>query len=339
MFAHMLEKNSPIDRRLPPLNALRVFEAAARHLSFAKAALELHVTHGAVSRQIKLLETSLSLALFERRNRAVFLTPQGVILFAACKDIMGRLAEVVRELQGPTTDLPLVLSCEPTIAIRWLVPRLPDFRRRHPKQQIHLLTGGGHIEFGRDRIDIALRRNDFNWSGECFCEVVGLELVGPVCAPAALAWAAFDADASAASVASGAPVGAAPPRRLHARSRPDAWDRWHMLSRNTPRVGPAASAGAALIAACAAAASDEVYEHFYLSLQAAGAGLGVAIGSAYMVEDDLRDRRLVAPCGFIPDGSDYVLLSPVPFQHDERRLVFLDWLRQAMNTTRLAAQR
>jgi len=296
----MSDKYSQISERLPPLNTLRVFEAAARHTSFVRAADELHVTHGAVSRQISQLESSLDVALFERRNRAVFLTQQGHTLFAACQDIMGRLAEVVQQIKAPAAALPLVLSCEPTQAIRWLVPRLPDFRARYPEFEIHLLTAGGPVDFARSHVDLALRRNDFNWGNQCHAEPVAPELVGPVCAPSLLT----------------TNFQTTPQRLLHTRSRPDAWKQW---STTTGVNLPSDSAA--------------YFEHFYLSLQAASSGLGIAIGSAYMVESDLKDGRLAAPFGFTPDGSAYVLLSTVPFDQDARRQACLAWFRDAMGQT------
>lgn len=296
----MSDKYSQIGQRLPPLNTLKVFEAAARHASFVRAAAELHVTQGAVSRQISQLESSLGVSLFERRNRAVFLTQQGGTLFATCQEIMGRLADTVRAIKAPAAALPLVLSCEPTIAIRWLVPRLPDFRSRYPEFEIHLLTAGGPVDFARNHVDLALRRNDFNWGSQCFAEPVAPERVGPVCAPTLLA----------------PDIQTTPQRLLHARSRPDAWKQWNDAT------------GVSL-----PCESAEYYEHFYLSLQAASSGLGFAIGSTYMVQSDLQDGRLAAPFGFVPDGSQYVLLSPVPFDQDQRRLACLDWFRQAMGQT------
>ena len=297
----MSEEISPIAGRLPPLNALRVFEAAARHGSFVRAAQELHVTHGAVSRQIRQLESHLGVPLFERRNRAVFLTRQGTELFAVCAAALAQLAEAIDRLRAPPAQAPLVLSCEPTVAMRWLIPRLPAFSARHPALQLHLLTAGGPVDFARDRVDVALRRNDFPWSPGCHAEHVAPELMGPVCHPGA-----------AAALASGGGV-----KALHARTRPTAWWQWQAAAGHAPPPGPAAH-----------------FEHFYLCLQAAAAGLGAAMGSAYMVEDDVRDGRLAAPFGFVCDGSDYVLLSPVPFAGDGRRMLLLDWLRGEMALTR-----
>ena len=297
MLTRMREEKSPFDGRVPPLNTLRAFEAAARLQSFVRAAEELHVTHGAVSRQVKQLEATLGVDLFERRNRAVFRTPQGTALLEACSEAMGVLGEAVRRIRAPRSASPLVVSCEPTLAMRWLIPRLPAFRALHPGQEVHLLAAGGPVDFERERVDVALRRDDFRWDPRCHAETIAPERVGPVCAPAL-----------AKVLRKGGPV-----TLLHSRTRPAAWSHW-----NRHAKGAVARAGAAH------------FEHFYLSLQAATAGLGVAIGSEWMVADDLRDGRLVAPFGFTEDGSAYVMLSLAPFDADPRRARFLAWLREAM---------
>ncbi|MBB1598307.1 LysR substrate-binding domain-containing protein [Achromobacter sp. UMC46] len=283
--------------KLPPLGSLRVFDAAARHEAFGRAAEELHVTHGAVSRQIKQLEQALGLTLFERRNRAVFLTDSGRQLLGLTRGLFEQLAAGLAQLRQPAADAPLVLSCEPTIAMMWLIPRLPDFQRAHPDVQVHLYAAGGPVDFAAQGVDVALRRNDFEWDAALHAERVCEEWTGPVCRPG-LGGASGEAAWQGAAA-------------LGSATRPGAWRQWAQASgKKAPRrTGP-------------------VYEHFYLSLQAAAAGLGAAIGSALMVQDALRDRRLQAPCGFIRDGSAYFLLSPRPFRDDPRAAAFLAWLRQ-----------
>lgn len=297
--------------KLPPLNTLRVFDAAARHQAFGKAAEELHVTHGAVSRQVRLLEEALGLALFERRNRAVFLTDAGRQLFDVTRALFEQLASGLAKLRQPAADAPLVLSCEPTIAMMWLIPRLPDFQRAHPGVQVHLYAAGGPVDFAGQGVDVALRRNDFDWDAALHAERVCEEWTGPVCRPGLVGAAGLN---PAADDWNSAPA-------LSSATRPQAWRQWSRAAGVKPprRAGPA-------------------YEHFYLSLQAAAAGLGVAIGSALMVCDALRDRRLAAPCGFVRDGSAYVLLSPRPSSEDPRASAFLEWLRrQAAASLRDAA--
>lgn len=283
--------------KLPPLGSLRVFDAAARHEAFGRAAEELHVTHGAVSRQIKQLEQALGLVLFERRNRAVFLTDAGRQLLVLTRSLFEQLSAGLAQLRQPAADAPLVLSCEPTIAMMWLIPRLPDFQRAHPGIQVHLYAAGGPVDFAAQGVDVALRRNDFEWDAAVHAERVCDEWTGPVCRPGVAGGSGGQAWNGAAALGSA--------------TRPGAWRQWAQVSgHKAPRkAGP-------------------VYEHFYLSLQAAAAGLGLAIGSALMVRDALRDHRLEAPCGFIRDGSAYFLLSPRPFEKDPRAAAFLAWLRQ-----------
>lgn len=291
-----------MSQHLPSLNAIRVFEAAARHLSLVRAAEELHVTHGAVSRQIRQLEENLGIALFERRNRAIFLTRAGTQLQATCTDIMRQLEAGIRQVRQATTALPLVVSCEPTIAMRWLIPRLGKFRLHYPDLEIHLFAAGGPVSLQQGHIDLALRRNDFAWDRSYHSVVVARELIAPVCAPTLLQNGELIFEQQ---------------RLLHTASRPDAWQRWQHVSQKTLK-----------------AASKAGYEHFYLSLQAACAGLGVAMASAYMVEDEIGSGQLLAPYPFVPDGSDYVLLSAVPFVQDQRRQAFLVWLQQEMLASR-----
>ncbi|WP_215404188.1 LysR substrate-binding domain-containing protein [Janthinobacterium sp. JC611] len=285
--------------RQAALGTLRFFEAAARLGSFVQAADELHVTHGAVSRQIRLLETSLGTALFERRNRGVFLTLAGAQLRDAVQLAFERLDAALEAVRQPVRQGPLVVSCEPTIAMKWLIPRLGDFYRRHPEVQLHLFASGGPVAFQRDAVDVALRRNDFLWDAGLHAEQVCDEWIAPVCAPALLRRGRLDLSAQ---------------RLLHTASRPAAWEHWRA-------AGAHAGGGQG---------DSQTYEHFYLSLQAACAGLGVAIGSVFMAREDLDSGRLVAPFGFRRDGSGYFLLSPLPFDGDARRTTLLHWLREQM---------
>lgn len=284
--------------RQAALGTLRFFEAAARLGSFVQAAAELHVTHGAVSRQIRLLETSLGTPLFERRNRGVFLLPVGAQLRDAVQQAFERLDAALEAVRQPVRQGPLVVSCEPTIAMKWLIPRLGDFYQRHPEVPLHLFASGGPVAFQRDAVDVALRRNDFLWDAGLHAEKVCDEWIAPVCAPALLGQGRLDLSAQ---------------RLLHTASRPAAWAHWRAAVKDADADG-----------------DSQTYEHFYLSLQAACAGLGVAIGSVFMAREDLDSGRLVAPCGFRRDGSAYFLLSPLPFDGDARRTTLLRWLREQM---------
>lgn len=272
--------------KLPPLTALRYFDAAARTESFVRAAEQLHVTHGAVSRQVRLLEESLGVELFERRNRAIFLTGAGHELHSTTQAIFEQLQDTVQRLQQQPPDNVLVLSCEPTIAMRWLIPRLPRFHAAHPDLQLHLVAAGGALDFARSGVDLALRRDDFHWDHRLHSLKICDEWIGPVGTP-----------------------GRESLRLLHSATRPSAWSTWLRLSGQAfePRER-----------------SD--FEHFYLSIQAASAGLGLAMASALMVRDELDSGQLQAPFGFLRDGSSYHLLSPSPLDEGGKRQRFAQWV-------------
>jgi len=276
--------------KLPALSAFRYFDIAAETESFVRAAERLHVTHGAVSRQVRLLEESLGIELFERRNRAVFLTPAGRALHGTTQAIFEQLEGAVQRLQQQERNNVLVLSCEPTIAMRWLIPRLPRFHAAHPDLQLHLVAAGGPVDFARNGVDLALRRDDFHWPPTLHSMKVCDEWIGPVSRACS-----DNLDGQ---------------RLLHSSTRPSAWSTWLRLSGRQ---------------ATHSERSD--FEHFYLSLQAASAGLGLAIASALMVRDELDSGQLQAPFGFLRDGSAYHLLSPQPLCDGGKRQRFAEWVK------------
>ncbi|MBO9551692.1 LysR substrate-binding domain-containing protein [Pseudomonas sp.] len=275
--------------KLPALSAFRYFDIAAETESFVRAAERLHVTHGAVSRQVRLLEESLGIELFERRNRAIFLTPAGRALHGTTQAIFEQLEGAVQRLQQQERDNVLVLSCEPTIAMRWLIPRLPRFHATHPDLQLHLVAAGGPVDFARSGVDLALRRDDFHWPPTLHGMKICDEWIGPV-------------SRTNSNNLEGQ-------RLLHSSTRPNAWPTWLRLSERQ---------------ATHSERSD--FEHFYLSLQAASAGLGLAIASALMVRDELDSGQLHAPFGFLRDGSGYFLLSPQPLSDGGKRQRFAEWV-------------
>ncbi|WP_175916731.1 MULTISPECIES: LysR family transcriptional regulator [Burkholderia] len=287
---------------LPSLMALRCFEAAARHEHFSRAADELHVTHGAVSRAVRLLEDDLGVALFERRSRRVFLTDAGRKLAQAVHDGLHLMKQAAHELRTDAARAQRsVLSCEPTLLMRWLIPRWPNFQAMYPGIDIHLAAAGGPFSFDNG-IDMAIRRNDFAWPDGYHAEKLFAERVGPVCRPDKVdMW--FSGSRDSRALKRGAP-------RLHTRTRPDAWKEWAAAAQQSPGSG-----------------RGQVFEHFYFSLQAAVAGLGVAIGPWHLVRDDLESGVLVAPMGFAEDGTHYCLLTPAPVKDGSAQWALRDWLR------------
>ncbi|MER7519802.1 LysR family transcriptional regulator [Streptomyces sp. NPDC126499] len=284
---------------LPPLATLLPFEATVRHASMTGAARELHVTHGAVSRQVQNLEKALGTTLFERGARSLRPTPQARRLAAAVREALDLIEAAAAEVSGRDPGGPLALSCEPTLLMRWLIPRLPDLAARHPGLTVHLSAGGGPPDFARDTVDVALRRDDFPVPEGVSRVPLFEEWIGPVCRPEL-----------AERLLTGGFEGVT---LLHTGTRPAAWDDWRRLT------GHAVAAGGA---------PQQTFEHFYLALQAAVAGVGVAVGPYALVRDDLVRGQLAAPYGFVADGTGYGLLSPRPPARDARIATLLGWLRQ-----------
>jgi LysR family glycine cleavage system transcriptional activator len=150
-------------RRLPPLGALQAFEAAARHASFTRAAAELCVTHGAISHQVKGLEASLGCALFRRMHRRIVLTEAGEVLFTKVRAAFDLIEMTTVQVVRAYTKRPLVVSCIATFSMRWLMPRLHQFKARYPDINIHLCAPDSPVEFPRDEIDVWIQAGQADW--------------------------------------------------------------------------------------------------------------------------------------------------------------------------------
>lgn len=283
--------------KLPPLTSLRFFDTAAKAGSFVKAAQELNVTHSAISRQIRLLEEYLGVELFERRNRAVFLTANGQILLQTTSSIFEQLKDGVEKIKNSTFPDVVSLSCEPTIAMKWLIPRLTHFYQQYPHITVHLVAAGGVIDFTKANVDLALRRNDFKWNDNLFAVKVCSERMGVVVRPE------LDFKKNFAHIP-----------QLSTTSRPNAWTTWQNIKK-----------------AVLPNSKTITYEHFYLCIQAALAGQGAALASFLMVADEVQSKQLAAPYGFIEDNSAYYLLSSKPIERCSAAAIFTRWLIEQVN--------
>jgi LysR family transcriptional regulator, glycine cleavage system transcriptional activator len=280
--------------RLPNLSALRTFEAVSRCGSMVAAATELCVTHGAVSKQIQALEQELGTPLFHRRNRGVHLTRQGAWLAERLGVILGTIYQTMRDYR--TLDAapgPLTVSCEPTLCLRFLIPAVSDLKR-HTGLDIRVLAAGGPLDFRQGHVDVAIRRNDFAIPADVTATPIADEWMGAVATPTLAAEPMGDMI------------------RLHSETRPHAWADWVRQSGWQPTGG------------------EMAYEHFYLAIQAAHAGQGVALASIHMVAADIGAGSLQAPHGFTRDGTHYVALHSAGVA-DERVTLFTDWLKHRMN--------
>ncbi|KRE92516.1 LysR family transcriptional regulator [Frateuria sp. Soil773] len=171
---------------LPPLNALRAFEATARHLSVKQAADELCVTPGAVSQSLKTLERHLGVPLFRRANRGIFLTDAGQDYLPSIRNAFRQIAEATRRIDRSDARGTLTVSVTPLFANAWLVPRLDGFRAAHPDIDLHLKASQAYADFVRDGVDVAVRHGLDRYPGLCSHRVLTVEVV-PVATPALLA--------------------------------------------------------------------------------------------------------------------------------------------------------
>ncbi|WP_309644585.1 transcriptional regulator GcvA [Phenylobacterium sp.] len=266
-----------------PLNPLRVFDACARHGSFLKAAEELNITPGAVSRQIKALETELSLRLFDRLNRAVRLTEAGARLATGARQGFTTLQAAVDAARS-NRDAPLVVSVLHSVAARWLVPRLHRFQERHPEAQILVDASDAPADLARDGVDIAIRLGRGPYPNLHVTRLFDVVLF-PVCSPLLIAERGpfkHPDDLARATLL----------RESRLVQEEPTWPEWLARAGATPGVvdpetGPQ-------------------FSNTYLSIEAALAGRGVALAERAMVLEDLAAGRLVAP-------FDYRLETAIAF--------------------------
>jgi LysR family glycine cleavage system transcriptional activator len=289
-------------RRLPPLKALPAFEEAARHLSFSAAARELNLTHGAISRQMKSLETHLGVRLFRRLNRRVELTEAGAAFLPAARTALDVVEASAARLSTATRQGPLVVSCLPTFMMRWLIPRLYDFNARHPAIDVRLQASSAPVDFAREGVDVAIRIGAGPWPEGIEAHAFMNEEIGPVCSPAL---------AERRKLRRPAELGQH--TLLHTGTRADAWP--DGLARSRIETIDASK--------------GQHFEHFYFLLEAAVAGLGVAVAPRPLVMEDLKLGRLVAPFGFVRSGRQYCLLYPTELAGLAKVRTFRLWIDKA----------
>lgn len=289
--------------RLPPLNALRVFEAAARHESFARAAQELHVSQGAVSRHVKLLEARLGVALFRRHPQGLELTVPGRTLQPELTAALERMARAVSRVASAEREIRVIAA--PTFAMRWLVPRLPRFRDRYPELRVSVsIFRQDFDEMREGGYDVGI--NDM---GGVFAPPPGIdtlrlrpEALTPICAPALLAQ-------PGAPLA--VPADLARHTLLHASADHVDWRRW------------AAFAGLADLDV----EGGLVFTTMEMALGAAIGGLGVTVGDLYLAQDELASGSIVAPFDLVlSEGTGYFLLLEPGRRHEPRIRQFCEWL-------------
>jgi LysR family glycine cleavage system transcriptional activator len=291
--------------RLPPLNALRAFEAAARHLSFNAAAEELNVTPAAISHQIKALEADLGVKLFKRLNRAVRLTDAGQACLPGLRDGFERIAEAVaRARQGDSVGV-LTVTSSPAVAAKWLVPRLERFRNRHPAIDLRIDASMRLVDFVREDVHVGLRYGGGNYPG-LHTELLLRSEVFPVCAPTLL-------------------KGKTPLRK------PEDIRHHTLIHDETMSYDPSGPDWAMWLRAAGVTDIDTShglrFNQAALALDAAMNGRGVALARDVFAAEDLAAGKLVRPFGkAMPvDFAIYVVIPPALVTAPKVK-AFRDWL-------------
>ena len=295
-------------RRLPPLNALKAFEAAARHESFTRAAEELCVTQGAVSHQVKALEVELGIKLFNRERQRLIITGAGRDYLTVVRDALDRIAVGTERLMQRQSSGVLTVSTSPDFAAKWLVHRLGRFSEAHPGIDLRISATMHHVDFVREDVDIAVRHGDGNWPGH---EVTRLspEQLFAVCSPKLLA--------GRQRLTKPADVLKFP--LLHLDDRKD-WSKWldvAGVSGAEPSQGP-------------------VMNRVSMILDAAVDGQGIALGRTTLAAWDLLSGRLVRPFAeTLRLSRTYWIVCPKATSVLPKITVFRDWLlREAARDNR-----
>jgi LysR family glycine cleavage system transcriptional activator len=295
---------------LPPLKALPDFEAAARHLSFTKAAEELHVTHGAVSRQVKSLEDYLGVRLFRRLNRALRLTDEGQAYARSVRELLDSLAESTGRLRARKETGGLTVTTTYSFTTGWLVPRLGRFRALHPEIDVRLQANDQVVDFARDNVDLAIRYGRGHYPGLGVDRLLSDDYV-PVGSPKLL-------------------KGKHPLKKpadlhhhvlLHEESNEVDWRMWLMAAGID---GIDASRG-------------PIFSHSSMAIQAAVNGEGVALGRTALIEAELAAGRLVRlfDLRLKAEMAYYIVYQPRAIERPKVR-AFRDWLLEEAKREKLA---
>ena len=290
---------------MPSLDLVRGFEAAARHLSFTRAAEELFLTQSALSRQIQALEEQLGVPLFERRHRALLLTDAGQVLQGAARAVLDQFADAVSKIRRQQSAQPLAISTNQPFAALWLIPRLTRFRARHPGVDVFISADNRIIDLDRERVDLAVR-----YCAEAMAPAGSVRLFGerllPVCSPR------LAADRKRPLKR---PEDLARHVLLHIDDR-FPWLNWSVwLEANGVRdLVPAGSVR---------------FSHFHEVMQAAVDGQGVALGRIPLIDSLLTQRKVVAPFRnrYATTRAYFIVPAMRSAQRPEAR-AFIDWLRE-----------
>ncbi len=283
-----------MDRSQLPLNALRAFEAAARHLSFTRAALELCVSQAALSHQIKALEERLGFALFRRLPRGVALTDEGSALVPALRDSFDRMGAALDLFAGGHVHEVVTLGVVSTFATGWLLPRLGNFSAKHPEIDLRILTNNNKPDIAGEGLNLAIRFGDGAWHGVDAVPLMAAPLT-PLCAPSMLATLKKPSDLFA--------------QNLLRSYRQDEWPRWFAAATLPPPklTGP-------------------VFDSSLAIAHAATAGAGIGLLPPAMFEAELASERLAMPFDTSISAGRYWITRLQTRPETAGMIAFRDWL-------------
>ncbi|PUE09317.1 LysR family transcriptional regulator [Limnohabitans sp. T6-5] len=282
-------------RQLPPLHALRAFEAAARLGRMSAAALELSVTPGAISRQVQQLERILNVKLFEGSKNKPMLTPTAQTLLSALSPALDQIEAAVKAVSDTNCGT-LDVACFSTFMVKWLIPRLFDFKAQYPDIEIRLQTTQRADDPDQERMDLVIAVQELTPNMPNILPLFP-EQLGPVLAPSL-----------AASTDLKTPLDLEGKTLLQSKGRLNAWSMWATAMGCATPQGP-----------------GPTFDHYYFALEAAVGGLGIAVAPRHLVADDMLAGRLVAPFGFSNSGLHYVAKRRP--RHNLRLDFFCDWLQ------------
>ncbi|MBX3666209.1 MAG: transcriptional regulator GcvA [Burkholderiales bacterium] len=284
-------------RRLPPLNSIRAFEAAARHESFSRAAAELSVTHGAISKQVAILEDRLGLGLFRRNPGGVVLTDAGRAYQAEIAEALDRIAAATSRVSRQGFPDALDISAPPTFTIQWLVPRLSRFQIRYPLLETRLSTRRESVNVALRSADVVIRRGPETWKG-VHSRLVLRETITPVCHPRLSARLRSVSDLRQQVW-------------LHAEARPSDWKTWLDIA-GVPELAPKRLSR---------------FDHSALALEAAADGMGIAMGPLSMIGGELHSGVLCMPFPkLVARTPGYYVICRKDRESDAKVRQFCEWL-------------
>ena len=296
-----------MSRRLPPLNALRAFEAAARHGNFRKAADELNVTHSAVSHQIKILEEYLEIELFHRRARAVELTAAGKFYLPSLQTAFDGISDSTEELRTNITTSELTIQVYTTFAISWLSSRLPEFQRMNPNLRVRLNMATWDVDLHREVTDVAIGtiKIDQKTDTEMHYEKLFISHLFPVCSPSLLESESTGGDYELLKQQT----------ILRVDTWSDDWALWmQQMNLSEAELGPSLT-----------------FDTYALALEAALDGIGITMTRTPFGKRELAAGWLVAPFKHaVKAQDDWVLMTRKDRQNSKKIIGFSHWLKKTI---------